>query len=79
MNKKAEIALHVAAWIIIFFTPMMYNGHNESIDVRRYLCFSVAPMMLAIVFYANYFHLIERFLLNGGRKQFVIYNIVMNQ
>ena len=77
MNKKAEIALHVAAWIIIFFTPMMYNGHNESIDVRRYLCFSVAPMMLAIVFYANYFHLIERFLLNGGRKQFVIYNIVM--
>lgn len=77
MNRKIEIALHIAAWIIVFFTPMMFNGHNESFDVRRYLCFSVAPLMLAIVFYTNYFHLIERFFLNGDRKQFVIYNIVM--
>ena len=76
MNRKIEIALHIAAWILIFFTPMMYAGHSNFIDVRRYLFFSVAPLMLVVVFYVNYFLLVPRYYLNNKRNVFYISNIV---
>ena len=77
MNKKLNYALHIAAWIIIFFTPLMYAGHTNFFDVRRYLFFSVAPLMLVVVFYVNYILLVPRYYLDNKRKIFYISNIVL--
>ena len=77
MSKKTETALHIIAWIIIFSTPLMFTGRDMTLDLRRYIFFSVAPLTLVVVFYLNYFHLIENYFLNGKKKQFIIINAVI--
>lgn len=76
MNKKLNYALHIAAWIIIFFTPLMYAGHTNFFDVRRYLFFSVAPLTLVLVFYLNYCFLVPKYYLDNKRKLFYLTNVV---
>ncbi len=77
MNKKLNFALHIAAWILIFFTPLMYTGHTNFLDVRRYLFFSVAPLTLVVVFYVNYCFLVPRYYLDNKRKMFYLTNVVL--
>ena len=77
MSKKTVIALHIIAWMIIFSTPLMFTGRDVTFDVRRYIFFSVVPLTLVIVFYLNYFHLIETYFLNDKKKQFVIINTIL--
>ena len=63
--------------MIIFSTPLMFTGRDVTFDVRRYIFFSVVPLTLVIVFYLNYFHLIETYFLNDKKKQFVIINTIL--
>ena len=76
MNKKIEYAMHIAAWIIIFFTPLMYTGHNQMVNVERYLYLSVAPLTLVGMFYFNYLHVVPRYFFGSRRRRFFIVNIV---
>lgn len=55
----------------------MFTGRDMTLDLRRYIFFSVAPLTLVVVFYLNYFHLIENYFLNGKKKQFIIINAVI--
>ena len=75
MNKKLNIALHITAWMIIFFTPLMYAGSSIFIDVRRYIYFSAAPISLVVVFYANYFIFVPRIYLSNQRRIFYLTNV----
>ncbi|MGN0282882.1 MAG: sensor histidine kinase [Prevotella sp.] len=76
MNRKLNYALHIAAWVIIFFTPLMYAGHTDFFDMQRYIFFSVAPLTLVVVFYVNYLALVPHYYFDNRRKLFFLTNAV---
>lgn len=76
MNKGKTILLHAAGWLIILCSPFMYIDHWSSFSFTRYLFYSMAPLMLMVVFYLNYLFLVPRYYIRGNRLLFFAVNVV---
>lgn len=65
-NKKSfQLLIHFIGWAIVFGFPMFFVGRdadNTADALRNYLIHSVVPVSFLIVFYVNYFLLIDRYL-----------------
>lgn len=68
---------HVLIWILLLLLPFLLSyNENEGVDYLRMIKISWIPMFFyAVVFYLNYFSLIDRFLYQGKRIAFILINL----
>lgn len=67
---NSQVAIHIAAWLVVFLSPLMFFSHGEELVFSRYLRLSIVPLVLCIVFYTNYFWLTPKYFLSGNKKTF---------
>lgn len=77
MNKRMQIFIHVAAWLVIFLSPMMFMNHGRGITFQQFLVASAVPFTFMLVFYVDYLWLAPRQFIAGRHSYFFLANIVM--
>ncbi len=77
MNKRIEIVLHIAAWIVMFLSPMffMYRGHG--VTVLQFLVMCSVPISFMIVFYMNYLWLTPNYFVDGCHRYYFAINVLV--
>lgn len=78
-KSSLNTTLHILTWIVLAIFPF-FLSHSESvsIDYVRLLRFTWIPLIFyAIIFYSNYFILIEKYLLSKKAVVFILTNIIM--
>jgi hypothetical protein len=71
------VALHVIAWVVLFCFPFLYSG-DEAIRTDFLIRSSWLPLVWsAILFYINYFLLIDRFVFNRKTLEFIGMNLLL--
>lgn len=75
--KKTLIAIHVAVWVVIILSPLMFFDRGERFDIGKLIptCSSTAFMM--VVFYTMYLYVTPRFLLKGEKRKFWFYTTLI--
>ena len=75
-NKKITVFSHVLVWLVLFSMPYVL-WHGQEHEINRLIAHFWIPLVLfAIIFYLNYFVLIERFLFRKQTLLFIIINVV---
>ena len=69
MKKPSIILLHLAAWTILFLSPMSFLGHGARSNPQLYLAICVAPVMQILIFYINYLWLTPKYFFDTRRKR----------
>ena len=54
MSKQTGILLQVAIWLVLFLSPLSFMNHGNGVELLQFLMLSVSPLLLMVVFYANY-------------------------
>lgn len=76
-NKNIVILSHLLVWIMLFSMPYLLSYGQEQ-DVNRLVAHFWIPLVFsAIIFYFNYFVLVDQFLFPKKMIQFVIINTVI--
>ena len=76
-NKNIVILSHLLVWIMLFSMPYLLSYGQEQ-DVNRLVAHFWIPLMFsAIIFYFNYFVLVDQFLFPKKMIQFVVINTVI--
>ena len=77
-NKVLKYVIQVIGWGIVFGFPLFFTWKEvEPISWLRYLGYVFVPVAFMIVFYCNYFFLIDRLLFRRGLVQFLLVNLVL--
>ena len=76
MNKHIAGLGHVALWAFLFLSPLTY-WRGTGIKFVQYLMYCMQPLMLMIIFYANYLYLAPRFFVAGKHRYDLLINLVM--
>lgn len=77
-NRFLLILIHAVVWAVVFCFPFFFTGRNsEPMTLNKYLGYVFVPVAFMIVFYLNYFLLIDRFLFRKKLVHFVLINIVL--
>ncbi|WP_352421261.1 sensor histidine kinase [Proteiniphilum sp.] len=74
--KADNIFIHIAAWAIIFGQPLFFMSRGDFSWVS-FLLFIPVPICFTVVFYTNYFYLIDRLLFENRKNEFLITNILI--
>jgi sensor histidine kinase YesM len=75
-NKKTTVFSHLLVWFVLFSIPYVLSYGQEQ-DVKRIIAHFWIPLVFyAILFYLNYFVLIDRFLFTKKTIQFISINII---
>lgn len=63
--KTAHLAIyiHIIAWVLLFTFPLLMEDHSEGIRWNEYFRRLSIPVSFFIIFYANYWLLVPKFLL----------------
>lgn len=70
--------IHAIVWAVLLSLPFFFTGReSQSVTVESYLRFTVAPLSFMIVFYINFFLLINKFLFSKRIKAFICANILL--
>ncbi len=77
MNRRVEILVHTAVWTVLFLLPLTFFNRSNGIDPLRYLMVSMSPLLMMVVFYANYLWLTPHYFVTGKHRYFWVINIVM--
>ena len=77
MNKHIAGLCHVALWAFLFLSPLTY-WRGTGIKFVQYLMYCMQPLMLMIIFYANYLYLAPRFFVAGKHRYDLLINLVTN-
>lgn len=76
MNKRLSLFLHVAFWAFMFLSPLSFmRGHG--VTLTQYLMNCMMPLLMMVVFYANYLWLTPRLFVAGKHSYFLIINLVI--
>jgi len=76
MNKRLSLFLHVAFWAFMFLSPLSYmRGHG--VTLTQYLMNCMMPLLMMVVFYANYLWLTPRLFVAGKHSYFLLINLVL--
>ncbi len=76
-SVSLAIYIHILAWAIFFAFPLLMDSTSEGIHWGKYLRHLVFLMMFFIIFYANYWVLVPKFLLKKEHSRYLIYNIIL--
>ncbi|AWM13448.1 histidine kinase [Flavobacterium sediminis] len=76
-NKRSIVFFHFLVWIILFSLPyLLSSGQSEAL--QKVLVHSWIPLCFyALIFYGNYFILIDKFLFREKILLFVVLNVIM--
>ncbi len=77
MNKRIEIAVHIAVWLILFLTPLTFLNRGNGVSLMQYLMTCMSPLLIMVVFYTNYLWLTPHYFVTGKQRYFWITNIIM--
>ncbi len=76
IKRHLEPFLHFAFWAFMFLSPLSYMRERD-VTLVQYLMNCMAPLLLMVVFYANYLWLTPRLFVEGKHRYFLIINLVM--
>ena len=70
--------IHIAAWGILFGLPFFFTGReSQELTVISYLRSVIVPLSFMMVFYVNYFLLVNRYLFSRHGWKFFLSNILL--
>ena len=73
-NKTINILSHMLVWLVLFCIPYLLSYGREQ-DIDRIIAHFWIPLFFSvIVFYINYFVMVERFLFTKKTLQFILIN-----
>ncbi|PQJ81744.1 histidine kinase [Polaribacter glomeratus] len=76
-NKNISILSHLLIWLVLFSMPYLLSYGQEQ-DLNRIISHFWIPLVFyAVVFYLNYFILIDRFLFTKKMVHFIIVNLML--
>ncbi|MEI6865900.1 histidine kinase [Flavicella sp.] len=77
INKKTSIFSHLLVWVFLSGMPYLLS-YGQDQDIYKIIAhFSIPLLFSAVVFYLNYFVLIDRFLFTKKILQFILVNTVI--
>ncbi len=76
INKHLEPFLHVAFWAFMFLSPLSYM-RGRDVSMLHYLMNCMAPLLLMVMFYANYLWLTPRLFVTGKHRYFLLINLLL--
>lgn len=77
MNKRIQILIHVAVWLVMFLSPMMFINHGRGITSSQFLVMCTVPMSFIVVFYMNYLWLTPYHFTRGHHRFYIVVNVVV--
>jgi len=76
-NKKIVILQHLLIWLVLFSMPFILS-YGQDLDTNRLIAHFLIPMLFyAVIFYLNFFVLIDKFLFAKKTLVFIIVNLVL--
>ena len=78
-NKNVlQLLIHFTSWILVFGLPfLLFLKYNDTDIVDKIIHSLVIVLSLVVVFYINFFLLIERFLFQRKTGKFFLYNTLL--
>ena len=76
IKKRLKVFLHVAFWAFMFLSPMQYM-RGTGASMLHYLMNCMPPLLMMVVFYANYKWLTPRYFVAGKHRYFLMINLAM--
>lgn len=72
-------SVHILIWVLLLLFPFFLSqGDSVGVNYNRLIKFTLAPLLFyAVIFYTNYFLLIETFLFNKRALLFIFFNICL--
>ncbi|QXP67857.1 histidine kinase [Polaribacter sp. AHE13PA] len=76
-NKKITLFSHLLVWLVLFSMPYILSYGQEQ-DLNRVIAHFWVPIAFyAVIFYINYFVLIDKYLFSNKTVQFILINLVI--
>jgi two-component sensor histidine kinase len=76
-NLWLQVALHLLVWGILFAFPLIFTSGESPRSTIIYIKNWLPLFFSAIIFYINYFYLIDRFLFRNQVLPFILLNILI--
>ena len=77
-SRFLMVAIHVLIWVIVFSLPLFsWSGGDEPFVWRKYFGFALLPIFFMIVFYLNYFILVDKLLFRKKTVWYVLVNLLV--
>ena len=77
MNKRIQILIHVAVWLVMFLSPMMFINHGRGITSSQFLVMCTVPLSFIVVFYMNYLWLTPHHFTRGHHRFYIVVNALV--
>lgn len=77
VQKWVNILLHLLTWVILFSMPFLLTINELNVNQWMFVKSLIMPTFFFILFYINYFILIEKLLFKKHNKAFIIYNAIL--
>ncbi|CAZ98413.1 Two-component system-Sensor histidine kinase [Zobellia galactanivorans] len=75
-NKKVIFFQHLLIWLVLFSMPYILS-YGQDPDINRLIAHFLVPMLFyAIIFYLNFFLLIDKFLFPKKTLRFILINLM---
>ena len=79
-SKYSGWLIHLTAWAVIFGMPLFVTSPDRPLMTgSEYLRFLLVPLSFMVVFYTNYFLLIERYLFTRQTGRFLGGNALLDR
>ena len=76
LDRRIKIFMHVVFWAYLFLQPLQYM-RGTGMPMLQYLMNCMSPLLLMIIFYANYMWLTPRYFAAGKHRYYLLINMVI--
>lgn len=76
MNKNTTWILHVAVWLMLFLSPLMFV-HEQTFNLAQVTAFCTFPLCMMAVFYTNYLWLVPHYYISHNERFYWTFNFVI--
>ena len=76
LDKRLKTFMHIVFWAFMFLSPMQYM-RGTGMSMIQYLMNCMSPLLMMVVFYANYKWLTPKYFVSGKHRYFTVINFVM--
>lgn len=77
-NQTLQYIIQLIGWVIVFTFPLFFVWKEaESMTWTRYIGYAFVPVTFVVIFYTNYFLLIDRLLFRKRLPHFLAANILL--
>ncbi len=76
MNKNLLFFLHALFWAFMFLSPISYM-RGQGVTLIQYLMSCMTPLLMMVVFYANYLWLTPKLFVAGKHRYFLLVNFML--